>query len=498
MNQKPLAWSSEKKLALLGHLLIDEKFAKGLGAHIAPEWFGTETTLVVLRAKQIRFTEEIGRLPTPKELPECHLMNGEPDDQKHRFAVAVDDCIRKTAEYPLDALQLEVADWYKDLLFRSAYEASGQLYQQGKAQEAREVFKKFVEQESRVLFTKDTRHDWNAFEHNFSKREEEYKNALTFGNPLIDKLITPEAQNGSLMEGQTTILIAGTNMGKSRACGSIVIANALAKEYTPVLWIVHEDPEVEISMNAFCGLLRVSRAELMQMYRSEEHREVMLEAARILTERVHFLWLPPTGLTVETEVAIIRRRNDQLKSENGGQGFKLIVDDYPQKLTAEKVHGDVRHIQAYVYQQLIGLAQELSAHSILPIQTNRTGNNIARAVSSNESNGKQSKPRWIKSGEVSEVFNPIQDAANVISLNRPPELANSNITVYHLEKTKSSKFRGFSVACASNFDYGLAHAPDWNACSFLSDWEEASDLKVWIDKFKGQAVPSHLLQWNKK
>jgi len=136
MNQKPLAWSSEKKLALLGHLLIDEKFAKGLGAHIAPEWFGTETTLVVLRAKQIRFTEEIGRLPTPKELPECHLMNGEPDDQKHRFAVAVDDCIRKTAEYPLDALQLEVADWYKDLLFRSAYEASGQLYQQGKAQDA--------------------------------------------------------------------------------------------------------------------------------------------------------------------------------------------------------------------------------------------------------------------------------------------------------------------------------------------------------------------------
>lgn len=497
MNQKPLAWSSEKKLALLGHLLIDEKFAKGLGAHVAPEWFGTETTLVLIRSKQIRFQQDLGRLPTPKELPECYLMTGETEEQVNRFKIGIQDSILKTAEYPLDALQLEVADWYKDLLFRSAYEAAGNLYQQGKAKEARETFKKFVDQEARVIFDKDNRHDWLAYEHNFLQREEEYEEALTFGNSLVDRLITPEAKKGSLMLGQSTIVIAGTNMGKSRSVGTIAISNALTPEYNPVLWIVHEDPEVDISMNAFCGVLRCSRAELMKMYRSEEHREIMLEAARLLNERVHFLWLPPTGLTVEEEVAIIRRRNDQLKAENGGQGFKLFIDDYPQKLTAQKVHGDLRHIQAYVYQQLIGLAQELNMHAILPIQINRAGNNVARAMSVEHGDKKQ-RLRWIKSCDVSEVFNPIQDAANVISLNRPPDLANNDIVVFHLEKTKSSKFRGYSVACKSNFDYSLSHAPDWNSCSFLSDWAEADELKSWLVKYNNTGVPQHLLLGGKK
>jgi len=499
MEQKPLAWSPKKKMALLGHLLIDDRFARGLGSNVAAEWFGSETALVQARSLQLRFLEEFGRLPTALELPECKYLHGADDQERKDIETAVCSAVELTKEFPLDALQKEVLHWYQDLLFRDAWHRAGAEYQRGRDDEARKIMAEMVRKTSVVTIGRDQLHRFDEFEHFFQDVEQQYAGALTWGHPLIDSVVCPEALDiakrlgqktaGSLLPGMVTVLLAGTNVGKSRVVNTVAIHNAMAGE--PCLVIVHEDREADSAFNFWSATLRVTRGEFLAMIANPETCVQLKQVAAELQRNIDFIYIPAVGLTVEEIVSIVRRRNDERRAMNSGKGYSLFIDDYPQKLTAQKVTGDLRHIQAYVYQQLIALTRELGFHSILPIQANRAGNNMARARE--QPGAKQQRLRWLMSGDVSEVFNPIMDADNVFSINRPPDIEAANLIVYYFEKMKSSMYRGWAVSCESHFEWALAHAPDSRAVSFRSEWAEADEIKSWLKNYNGVAVPMHLL-----
>lgn len=503
MEQR-LAWSTDKKLALQGHLLLNERFLRGLGSSVAPEWFGSESALVRVRSLQVRFLEHYGRPPTPQELPECVFLHGAKDDERREVAAAVDLAVRATERFGLDALQEEVLHWHKDVLFRDAWERAGAEYRRGKDDEARRIIDEMIRKVGGLSLHDDQAHDWTAYRTFFQRVEAEYGDSLTFGHPLLDYAMCPEAHElweargkvgpapGGLLPGMSTVALAATNVGKSRFAGTVVRHNALRGE--PVLYVVHEDREQDSAFNIWTSTLGITRGEYLRLLADPTAADYLDEVAALLRRNVDYLYLPKAGLTVEEVVATVRRRNDERRAKNGGRGYRLFVDDYPQKLTAKQVHGDLRHIQAYVYQQLFAVTRELGFHSLFLIQANRAGNVMARGREATGGRGQVSRPRWLSSGDMKEVFDPACDCDNMLSINRPPEFEKSDTVVYFFEKLKGSMYRGWSAACESRFGWALAHAPEMRATLFRSEWAEAEDVRGWLRDYDGKAVPDHLLQ----
>jgi hypothetical protein len=360
----------------MGHLLLDREFASGAGSRVEPEWFGAETGLVKTRQLQVKFRSEFGRLPTIDEVREGPGMRSEEPAIRQLVADTIVAAKQAAVRFPADALSEEIRHWHKGLLYRAGVYRSAELYRGGRADEAFAEMERMIERLREADRDKDHRHRWGNFRQMLAAREAEYSDALTLGNPLLDKRLMPESDSGSLIRGQTTIILSGTNRGKSRFLTTVVKENFLRRKR--ILWITHEDPEVDVSMNMWCSVLRLNRAEVMKLWKDPQGAALMDRLSEQLEELVEFAFMPPTGLAVEDVVDSIRRRQAESIATTG-QGFDLLVDDYPKKLTARKAQGDFRHVLTYVYEQFVGLALEYGMHALLAYQTNREGHAASMA-----------------------------------------------------------------------------------------------------------------------
>ncbi len=485
-----LAWSKDRQLAVVGHLITNYDFAVGDGTVIEPEWFGSETALVKTRILQKKFYQTFARMPSLAELIDGPDMQSESLDIKDLVARAVNEAVAASQRFGLDALVPEIRRWNKDLLYRSYVKRGWDLYSNAHPDDAYTLMEEMIAKLRDVDRGMDRRVDWTQFSEQLRRREEEYGDALTWGHPLFDSKLMPEADSGSLVRGQTTLLLSGTNRGKSRCLTTVVLSNFWKGKH--ILWLTHEDPEVDVIMNFWCALLRKTRGELLAYQRTPEGQEVMSKLAPLVNERVEFAFLPPTGLPVEDVVASIRRRHAAHVAKHG-KGFDLCVDDYPKKLTSSKIHGDYRHVLTYIYGQFVGLALELGFHMIAAYQTNRTGH--AAVLGGQRLCDKCKKhrvpDRFINEADAGEAFDPMQDVANVVSLNRDRAMELAGVTCYYFCKTKASQAKGWAVACRGRYDYALTHAEDYAATAFYADNATAAQCDEWLGKYAGIAVPEH-------
>lgn len=489
-----LDWSRDKQLAVMGHLLMDREFASGAGSRVEPEWFGAETGLVKTRQLQVKFRSEFGRLPTIDEVREGPGMRSEEPAIRQLVADTIVAARQAAVRFPADALSEEIRHWHKGLLYRAGVYRSAELYRGGRADEAFAEMERMIERLREADRDKDHRHRWGNFRQMLAAREAEYSDALTLGNPLLDKRLMPESDSGSLIRGQTTIILSGTNRGKSRFLTTVVKENFLRKKR--ILWITHEDPEVDVSMNMWCSVLRLNRAEVMKLWKDPQGAALMDRLSEQLEELVEFAFMPPTGLAVEDVVDSIRRRQAESIATTG-RGFDMLVDDYPKKLTAKKAQGDFRHVLTYVYEQFVGLALEYGMHALLAYQTNREGHAASMAGTKRLCDHCRRNPvngRWINETDCGEAWAPMENVANVISLNRDKEMERLGLTAYYFCKTKASQAKGWVVACRGDYGSATTHSPDMPATSFQGDFIPAERLDAWIRSWPGVTVPDHVVQ----
>jgi hypothetical protein len=159
---------------------------------------------------------------------------------------------------------------------------------------------------------------------------------------------------------------------------------------------------------------------------------------------------------VEEVEPLIRRKQEDLMAKTG-KGYDLLVCDYPAKLTtrlAQNGHMSKRNVDEIVYGYFVQLALEYGFHSLLAIQTNREGSKVNK--------GQKDEHRLLVMEDVHESYGVMQEATNVITLNRDPVAKARQHMTFHIDKSRSSE-TGFAVVARTDFARARTHHADLGA-----------------------------------
>lgn len=478
-----LPYSKEKQGALFGHMLLNDRFFVQISPRVESSWWADPFIAKAYAAKD-SFHNKYKRPPSIPELLNCIDIVAEEEPVRKRIVSAVEAALYSTKNFGLDALQSELTQWLKAQIFKVAAKKATTLYNDKKPDEAYIVMETMSNDLKTASFNDDPKVDWSDYTNQFEEQEAEYKDALTWGVDLFDQKLTPAAQKGSLLRGDTTVIIAPTNIGKTTCCATIIRHNILRMK--PILFLVHEGTISDIRTKVWCSVLRITRAELLAMYKTDAGRQKMDKVLPFLMKYLDFVHLPRAGMTIEKTVSIVRRMQEERVAKNEGNGYSMLVDDYPACLTtdlASKGNMAPRHIHSYVYDQFVDLGLEYNFHCLLPIQTNREGSKV--------NGGKED--RLITKEDVHEAFGPMQRATNIISINRDPAAQQADRITYFIDKSRSNE-TGWAIVCKSDFSRSITHSNRLGATCYRGTSTMSERLDELLLQFgtAQQAIPEHL------
>ncbi|MDE2106750.1 MAG: hypothetical protein KGL39_56570 [Patescibacteria group bacterium] len=484
-GERTLAFSKPKQEALLGHLLFDHHFFAIYGLRVQPEWFQDPYCSKVYKLI-MGWYRRYKRPPSRDELLNSREVLAESQFERNRTIALVTILESRTQEFRADALSHELTAWLKAEIFkRGAYEAAAAFNDEDvdKAVARTQVCLRDVQKAS---FDDNLLVQWNDLTA-YDRATAELQNALTFGHPVIDHIITPIAASGSLLKGDSTIILAPTNTGKTTCLITIAVANAKANK--KVLYIPHEGRDLDLRNKIQQAFLRRSLYDLMSLiYRQKGYDGAEVQAQfttminRVLPTYLHFMPMHKLGLTVEDLCAAIRRQQES-EILATGTGYDLIVDDYLAKLGGEGLRGRAqkRDVIAHAYSEAFTLNEELGTHIVTAIQTNRTGSKINSKLKGFD------EKRLIHMEDVEESWEPMQLATNVLSINRDALAeAKGFVTFFHCKSRSSQK--GYAICCRSQYDCATTHAPDLEAIYYRGDASLSEKMEQWLLQYDGGKV----------
>lgn len=481
-----LPFSEAKQDALLGHLIKDEKFFRQARAKIQSEWFLDAYCSKVWSAK-VSFFEKFGRSATVEELRESRAFATEDSATKEKILNKINQCLLAMQNYKLDALADELTNWMHARIYHEGVNKSKDMFNSQKFDEAYTVLKGLSKDIDSTSFIGDNEVDFEGFYQDIELALAQRKNAITFGSSLVDRLLLPDAEFGSLLPGDTTVLLAPTNVGKTTTVISVICHNI--KRGKSCLLITHEGTEQDLKLKIWCNILGCSKADLVEMHRTEEGLNRLNKGLGFIRRFLTFVHYPKAGATIEEVESIVRRKQDERIAQKG-KPFDLVVDDYPAKLITTLAKGgqfSKRHIDDISYGYFVQLALEYNSHCLLPVQSNRTGSKINKNVQAEEK-------RLLLGEDVQESFGVIQQATNVITLNRDPLAEALGYMTFYIDKSRSNE-KGFAVVCRTDYARATTHSDDLGAIWYrgLETITGRRDFSTLFDRYKGMAVPDHEL-----
>lgn len=445
-----LPFSDKKQTALLGHMIVNEKFFAQTVIVVEPGWF-SDTFISKIWKIARDFHEKWHRKPTKDEIQHHESMRLEDQAVRNRMISKLDSAYLLTSEFGLDVLSAELTAWMKAELYKKYVEESTRLYNDKKIDLA---FSKLQEGAKRVelaSFQSDIAVDFGDYETFLSDQEKELQHACSFGNQQMDRLLVPNTPGGGLLRKDMTTLLAPTNVGKTTCMVTILSHNILHGK--SVLFLTHEGRPEDLKSKILRSCMNATLPELQALTKDERGRKLLSDRYnRFIKPNLTYVPMNKPGLTVEEVVATIARLQDRRMAENDGKGYDLIIDDYPQKLTTEQASKGqfaLRHILSYVYNQFTQVALQHNLHVVCAVQANREASRINQKQ-------KGSDDRLITMEDVSESFDVMQTSTNVISINRSAEDERNDTVVYYIAKSRSGE-KGFAVVCTSRYGASIAH-----------------------------------------
>jgi len=496
-NLATLALSEAKQEALIGHMLVDERLFRECKPQIKPEWFVGGWSGTLWKA-MVEFWDHHEKFWTLPELKDSKSFRVADQATRNGCYAHIIRCQGRVEEFSANILLEELTNWLQARMLYNSVKEIEVHYQKGQFDQAIGVTRRFVREVDRANFgAQDRPIDFTDFGF-FDEEEIEAQNALTFGNDVMDQLLLKKRVEGGggLVRGDLTVIIAPTNVGKTTFCTTIARHNVMRKRN--VLMITHEGRKGEIVEKFWCGFLGVNAAQLTKMRRTPEGHRKLLVAAKIINRYFKFVPMVHTGQTVEEVVAKIQRLQDQQVAEYG-EGFDLVVDDYPAKLNTnafKKGSEQWRHKIEEAYQYFADLGLEYNWHTVAPIQTNRIGSKVNKRQKGEEK-------RLVTLEDVAESYGSMTVAANIVSLNRSPEDERNNIVTFLIDKSRGNA-KGVAVVTKSAYDnaithdnkhgavwyYGHSHMMDNIRTVLLSDYR--GDVHEFIRAHANQELPLEL------
>lgn len=486
-NYDTLPFSSDKQLAFLGYLIEQEKLFLQCYSRIKPSWF-TDGFAQMIWAQMVELHSRLKRPPTPHEVMNDESWLREDPARRNKVKSTITNAMVLTGKIGLDTILPELTTWSRQRLIWETVQKTVSLHNTKKVDEAWEVMRRSVKDVDEIVFDQGKEESMDFFPLVGQNAADKQADAVTWGLDTMDNLLLPGQTNGSLLLGDTTVLLAPTNVGKTTAMITTACANVVRGN--PVLLITHEGRPDDIKEKLWCCYLGVTRQELYRMYETggPAARKEMEIGLRLFNENLLYVPVNKAGMTVEELGPIVRRKCDEWAAKRGGKGFKLFIDDYPAKLItqlATKGNLQRRHIDDIVYNHFVQYGLEFNFHVLCAIQTNRSGSKANR----NEAG----EDRLLAMEDVSESFGPMQAATNVISINRDLRARASNRVTFYICKSRSSE-TDIAVCCKSAYHYSRTHHNDYGAIWYRSNSVMTERIDELLTQYKGREVPLNELR----
>lgn len=486
-------FSKGKQEAILGHMLICEQFFQQCYGRVQPSWF-TDRYCGIVWDAAAGFYKAKKRPPTVQEIKDLKQFLIEDPKYLNKIRATIDYAVEKTAAYGLDVIRPELTEWMHARIFRQGVDKASGLYNQAagaadtvvsntrsqKLKEAYGVMKSTLKEIEETSFEEEEEERFDTYQQDFTKNEESYKDAITWGYSVFDQCLTPKADSGSLLRGDTTVVLAPTNAGKTTTMITVGVHNLKKRRH--VLMLSHEGRPEDIKEKVWCSLLDIPATTLYSMMRDPEGQKILDSAAKFLQKYLTYIPLNRAGLTVEEVVAIIRKKQEYLMSINEGRGYDLLIDDYPAKLKSQAAGGDRwarRERDDEVYGYFVNLALEYKFHSLVAIQTNREGSKV--------NSGQMGSDRLLRMEDVMESWGPMTSATNVISINRDPVAEAKGRVTFYICKSRSSE-KGIAVVCRSNYAHSITHSDSLGGTWYRGASTMADKVDDYLQQYNNRKV----------
>jgi replicative DNA helicase len=487
-EQITLPLDSRKQRAVLGHCILNPVFFQQCRVRVEPDWFASVPMAKVFKALG-GFWDKYRRIPTVDELKGWKDISQYEDKERHTLQSTVNDAVAETDNFGVDSLRDELTYWLSARIYRLGMAEADRAYNAGKFDDCYRVITQRVKELNEAKFAQDIAKSFADPAQFLSKVESRYDDAVTFGIKALDDAMMPPGmdsgpvgQSKSLLLGDTTILLAPSNVGKTTALITIARHNVMRQK--DVLWFSHEGVDDDLQQKMIQAVLGVNTSVLLAMYKTPDGLAEITAAMRLVEKHLVYIpWNHP-GMTVEELVPVIERRQEERRAKNGGKGFDLLVDDYPGKLRTQMGAGgrlEQRNQDAIVYDYFVQLGLKHRFHVLAAIQTNREGSKANRDDS-----------RLLTMEDVRESWDTMTMATNVLTMNRDVNAANKNRVTFYIAKSRSSRI-GRAVVCKSDYEASITHREDLGATWYYGTMSLSGHIDNFIERFKGTEISQEAL-----
>jgi KaiC/GvpD/RAD55 family RecA-like ATPase len=490
-STRKLPFDKVRQSAILWYLITDRGFFEHSKSRIEPGWFVDDRVGRVYKLL-LDFAERTGRLPVwngGKDVVEfkesTEILSEATETDRRAMRATIDKAALDADSYGLDLIRKDMTEWLRAAIFRGSVGESERLYNAGEFSKCYALLSDRIKEIQDARFEDDSSVSFKAPVSYLTQSESSYTNGCTAGMDLIDMALTPSGapEQGGYYKGDTTIILAPANVGKTTILVTTAVQNVWKGK--SVLFMTHEGRPEDIREKMLCCASGLDKTALFAAMKTQKGLDSINFIANVLEERILYVPYNKAGMTVEEVMPIIRRRQDEWAAKHGGQGFDMLVSDYPAKLSTDKAaHGHMqrRTIDEIVYECYVQLALELKLHSLLAIQTNREGSKVNR-----------DKERLLTMEDVLESWGPMTAATNVITGNRSDvDSVKKRLTLY-IAKSRSSH-KGRAIVCRTNFAASQAFSNALGGCWYHgTSILGVEELDQYLVEYAGKALPDNVI-----
>jgi len=479
-----LPFSEFKQDALLGHILTEDQFFQIIKNKIQPEWFLSQANAKIywmyLKFRHKYIDEH--KMPTHMAFRECNqFLELDPKDRNILFS-HIGKCLSAVNQIPLYLIKPDLTEWLHSVILMTAMKDANRFYNNKDIKQCYQILTKGVKEVQTTAFDGGKAYDFRNPELLFQEAEIDRKDALTTGLKILDESILDGAIAGGLKRSDTTVFIGASGAGKTTTL--ITIAAENIRQSKDVLFMTHEGGPRDIQLKFISNAVGCSIRQLFELNKNNEGRHKIEQATINIDKHLKYIPYNKAGMTIEEVIPIIRiSQEERIAQKENGKGFDLLISDYPALLTTEQArqgHFPKRLIDQIVYGQYVQLALEYQFHSLLAIQTNREGARINRGHDGETS-------RLITPEDVSESYGPIQQATNVITINRSEQATEQNMITYYIGKSRGNQ-AGVRIVADSNFAANMSHSNAFRAVRYIGQYSHEQAVQQLLSLHQTNSV----------
>lgn len=451
IQDKSFPFSLQFQITVLKMMITEERFLMKCIKHVRAEYFNDKYLAWAFKFI-VHYYNEYSKMPTIGVL-ENEVKKMEVDVQK--IYLDTINSILHTKELEKEYIRHQLLAFIRRNKFIDMVHNSANQFNSGNEESAYQNTQRLVDELVQISFDEEDRIDFQDVWKYIEEAQSFSEHSVPIGVPPFEK-----EMHGGLHPGTLTVILSGTNMGKSMIMVNMAKYAILSGK--KVLMLIHEDSKNSTALRLISCFTNIP---LNKLYctgvLSDEEKAAIKIVKENLGKMFHPVMMHGTKVNVEDVCDYLRLKKKEFD-------FDFVIDDYGQFITTKYKTDKLYEAERIVYNTLKQIALELN----VPLLTCAQGNRDAQRISKRGID-------VLRSEHISECFAIARLSDCVITLNRSDEHAKNNEMVLFLEKIKNGVVN-IAVKCMTDFSRCKTHDPKEMYQIDLSAFNNISNSKTTI------------------